>query len=97
MNKGGQPESALVSELMEQFFIPVPGPFQAWLLYDSKTGAGLVLALGSFRSSRQLRKGKLPLAAVAVDPRFQPTLAPYGPGALKWNGREIVVAIMGMN
>ena len=86
-------EDRLSNDFVDRFFIPAPGPFRAWLLFDRKTGAGLALAVGAFRPSRKLRKGKLEMGAVEVHPRFQPVLLHYGPEALRWNGKEIVVAL----
>lgn len=93
MNDGSPEESQLFTAFIDRFFIPCPGPFEAWLLYSVRTGRGMALAVGNLKPGKRLRKGKLPLGAVSIDPKFQDVLLSYGPEALWWNGREIVVAV----
>jgi hypothetical protein len=85
-------EARMYSTFINRLFVPTPGkPFSAWLLYDTKTGQGLALAVGSFKPTWKLRRGEMKLGAAAVDKKFQPVLLLHGPEALRVKDGKVVL------
>src|SRR5262245_25731935 len=86
-------EAALMARFARGYFVPTPPPMTAWLLYEVKTKTSIGVVVGCYRPNKLLRRGKLRIGAVQIDPTYQGLLRRYGPDALRWNGKEIVVEI----
>lgn len=92
---GGEEDEALaLKAVVKRYFSPSPSSaFIAWLFFEAQTGNGLALAVGRFIPKPGVRK-KIYCKGLGIAPvplQFQQTILDFGPQALRWNGKEIVV------
>jgi hypothetical protein len=86
-------EAGAMHRFLKRYFVPTDR-LHAWLLYQPKTHLTLGTLVGHYRPNhKKIRTCPRRFAVVEIHPKYQEVLKRYGPDSLRWNGKELVVAI----